>query len=775
MSPADSPPAAAGDLPPRFGPYCIERLLGAGGMGSVYLATDTRLDRLVALKVPRFTDADGADVLDRFEREAKAAGALDHPNLCTVHDAGRIDGRPYLTMAFVDGRQLADYLRGKPLPVRKVALLIRKVALGLAAAHGRGIVHRDLKPANVMLKKNGEPIVTDFGLARRFGRDDRRLTQSGHVMGTLQYMAPEQVRGEDDRVGPATDIWALGVILYECLTGQLPFDAPGMAVVGDIVSKDPVPPTQVRPDIGPALEAACLKALAKEPADRFSSMSAFALALADAAREESTGGGDGAIADAASAFADLASPGVPTLPAMSPTRRATAGPTMGRRGPILVGAVAGGVVLLAAGLWAGGVFTSRPVRGPAPQVATATSQSAIVSPPAPQNVVAAKVIVDATELANDAPTAAPDRPSPAPLPEPPDRPALPPPPISAEPKPPAAPARSVEELLTPAALRLRFKGRAAYDPKSGELTIAYDFSATDQLQDFTARTGKLTVVNRSLLLDPAASVFHSVRFKTLNLAAILSVKQMSGKFLETSEGTIASLGGANPDTLYLNVPGQKRFHAIIPKGQRTGAIKIGLVIGDGIAALTYGTHKLGTSAASLKVGRVSLHGGEQGYGFSNLVLKGTVDPSWANEFFGPTPPAAPAGASPSPSPAPQSPPDAVKFGRHSYKMFIESVSWTQAKERCERMGGRLACPDSDEERQFLVKLKGNAVLWLGGTRSAEGEWHWLTGKPVALKRPEPGTGLSFGVREDFHGRPDSGFDPGRPVKNVKGFICEWDN
>src|SRR5262249_24996921 len=158
-----------------------------------------------------------------FKREAKVAAALDHPNLCPIHECDVRDGIPYFTMKYFDGATLDKWVqqRGGVTP-REVALVVRKLALGLAAAHAKGIIHRDLKPNNVAIDK-GEPVVLDFGLAR-FAEGDK-LTRSGAVMGTSSYMAPEQVEGNVAAMGPATDVWALGVILYELLTGQLPFGA----------------------------------------------------------------------------------------------------------------------------------------------------------------------------------------------------------------------------------------------------------------------------------------------------------------------------------------------------------------------------------------------------------------------------------------------------------------------------------------------------------------------------------------------------------------------
>jgi formylglycine-generating enzyme required for sulfatase activity/serine/threonine protein kinase len=273
----------AGPLPETFGRYRILRPLGAGGMGSVYLARDTQLDRLVALKVPHLggDDRPAPDTLRRFFREARAAAALLHPNLCPIFDVSEIDGTPYLTMAYLEGRPLADLVRGKKrLSQRQATVMVRKLAMAMHEAHARGVIHRDLKPSNVMVNPRGEPIVMDFGLARRDETVEARLTKPGAVLGTPAYMAPEQIQGEPDAVGPACDIYALGVIFYELLTGHLPFEGSVLTVLGRILTQAPPPPSKHRPDIEPQLEAICLRAMAKEADDRFASMGELAAALA---------------------------------------------------------------------------------------------------------------------------------------------------------------------------------------------------------------------------------------------------------------------------------------------------------------------------------------------------------------------------------------------------------------------------------------------------------------------------------------------------------------
>jgi serine/threonine-protein kinase len=276
--PPPGPPAAPA-LPERFGRYEVLRPLGRGGMGSVYLARDTQLDRLVALKVPLF-DGDPARAR-QFVREARAAAAVRHPHLCPVYDAGEVDGRPFLTMAYVDGETLAARVGRGPLPVAEAARLTRTVALALEAAHRAGIVHRDLKPANIMLDAAGQPVVTDFGLARNLAAPAADSRSGEGLVGTPSYMAPEQVNGTAGAGGPGVDIFALGAVLYELLTGARPFDGPVGTVLARITSADPLPPAALRPEVGARLSDICLRALAKDPADRFPSMAAFAAALDD--------------------------------------------------------------------------------------------------------------------------------------------------------------------------------------------------------------------------------------------------------------------------------------------------------------------------------------------------------------------------------------------------------------------------------------------------------------------------------------------------------------
>jgi eukaryotic-like serine/threonine-protein kinase len=265
-----------------FGRYRIVRALGQGGMGAVYLAHDTLLDRSVALKIPYLPPGSGPQVPERFYREARLAAALDHPNLCPVYDVGERQGVPYLTMAYIEGRPLSEFIgREQALPQRQVAAVTRKLALALQEAHDHGVIHRDLKPANVLVSPKRDLVIVDFGLAWRHEQGDARLTSSGVILGTPAYMSPEHVAGETGTTGVASDIYSLGVILYEMLTGRVPFEGSAALVLGKIMVEQPEPLSGLRPDIDPQLEAICLKAMARKPDDRYATMGDFAAALSE--------------------------------------------------------------------------------------------------------------------------------------------------------------------------------------------------------------------------------------------------------------------------------------------------------------------------------------------------------------------------------------------------------------------------------------------------------------------------------------------------------------
>ena len=268
--------SAGGVFLESFGRYRLLEKVGEGGMGVVYRAHDLQRDREVAVKVPRQDRGSKAIILPRFYREARLAARLAHPHLCPVLDVGEIDGVHYLTMPFVRGRRLLDS-RGKD--ASEDARLIHTLALALAEAHRHHIIHRDLKPSNILIDEQGAPMVVDFGLAVCLGEGEERFTLEGAIVGTFGFMAPEQMTGEQERIGPRTDVYGLGAVYYWLLTGRAPADLPGAFPE----AAGPRPPSQLRSDLGPRHDAVCLRALAPRPEDRFPDMLELADALAELA------------------------------------------------------------------------------------------------------------------------------------------------------------------------------------------------------------------------------------------------------------------------------------------------------------------------------------------------------------------------------------------------------------------------------------------------------------------------------------------------------------
>jgi serine/threonine protein kinase len=262
--------------PERFGEYELILEVARGGMGVVYRARQTALNRVVALKMILAGRLANDEDLVRFRTEAEAAARLQHPNIVSVHDVGEVDGQHYFSMDFVEGSSLAQRLAQGPLPGRDSARLVRQVARGVHYAHRHGIVHRDLKPSNIMIDAEGEPRITDFGLAKRLGGDSGQ-TRTGAVLGTPSYMAPEQAAGKGCDIGPACDVWGLGAVLYECLTGRPPFRAESsLDTLQHVMQNDPAPPTILNPAVDQDLETICLKCLEKDPKDRYPSAEALA-------------------------------------------------------------------------------------------------------------------------------------------------------------------------------------------------------------------------------------------------------------------------------------------------------------------------------------------------------------------------------------------------------------------------------------------------------------------------------------------------------------------
>ena len=269
--------------------YKVLEKLGEGGMGVVYRAEDTRLKRPVALKFLKHEAVSDSVEKKRFLHEAQAAARLDHPNICAVHEVDHIVGQSFIAMAFVDGPSLREKLEGGPLEIEDVLNISRQIAEGLNEAHEKGIVHRDIKPANIMLTTKGQVKLMDFGLAKLSGMT--RVTKTGSTIGTMAYMSPEQARG--DEVGFSADIWSFGVVLYEMLTGRLPFQGEyEAAVLYSILNRELDSVSELRPETPTNLQRIVGKALEKEPADRYSSMAEIIADLKEPKSITASGIGD---------------------------------------------------------------------------------------------------------------------------------------------------------------------------------------------------------------------------------------------------------------------------------------------------------------------------------------------------------------------------------------------------------------------------------------------------------------------------------------------------
>ncbi len=279
------------DLSPTFGKYQIKAPLGRGGFATVYRAYDASLDRDIALKILAPHLAWDADTVARFKQEARTAARLKHPNIVAIHEIGEVDGQIFIAMELIEGESLRDTLQRKgSLSSEETIGLLSPIADALDYAHSQGVIHRDVKPANILLETTHRgqtrPVLSDFGLVKSLAQSTE-ITQSGAVLGTVEYMAPEQADSERAaEIGPASDLYALGIVAYHLLTGQVPFTGSSAQVLVSHLTRQPPSPRSLRADLPNGLSEALLKALAKRPAERFASAGALVQALRAAAPEQ---------------------------------------------------------------------------------------------------------------------------------------------------------------------------------------------------------------------------------------------------------------------------------------------------------------------------------------------------------------------------------------------------------------------------------------------------------------------------------------------------------
>ena len=273
-------------LPRSFGDYELLEEIARGGMGIVYKARQASLDRIVAVKMLLFGQYASEEFVHRFRIEASAAASLQHPNIVAIHEVGVHQGQHYFAMDFVDGQNLTQFVRNQPLPAKRAAGYVKTIAEAIQFAHQRRVLHRDLKPANVMIDSNDQPRITDFGLAKKLA-EDSDLTVTGQVLGSPNYMPPEQASAQRGQIGPPSDVYSMGAILYHALTARPPFVGETLAdTLQQVLHTEPVAPRLLNPAVPRDLETICLKCLEKETTKRYGTAQELADEVARFLRDE---------------------------------------------------------------------------------------------------------------------------------------------------------------------------------------------------------------------------------------------------------------------------------------------------------------------------------------------------------------------------------------------------------------------------------------------------------------------------------------------------------
>lgn len=777
------------DLPDVFGRYRVQKKLGSGAMGAVYLADDTLLDRRVALKTPTFENDQEGELLRRFYREARAVANLKHPNLCAVYDVGEIDGRHYISMEFVRGKKLQDYIKpDKPMAEKQVMAVIRKIALAMHEAHSHGVIHRDLKPDNIMVNEKGEPVVMDFGLVYKSeSKNSTRITQRGMLVGSPAYMSKEQVEGDPEKLTAATDQYSLGVMLYQLLTAKLPFDGGIHGVLAAILTKDPTPPGQLRSDVNPHLEAICLKMMAKEAKDRYPSMKAVADVILEVSKGTSKAAGSVVVAEpAAQSLTDgltatfagesLAEP--QSLPALkvndslikSRIRRAT---QKGSNGLLYSCLTAGMFLLLAVIFW---------IRSG-------------------QALVKVEVLADDVQVTFDNETLS--------LIE-----------------------SGKEYRVTPGEHTLHIKSKdtefdtAKFTLKRGEnpvvivevvdaaivTTLGDDvisripgaLEVKTQVSNETKRseaTGEpnnlLTAIDlkRDAISGPWIKAGGElISPKERNACVILPQEFIPEEYQLTIEAERVS--GTNNLSLFL-VYGGKEAQVVLDSDAR-GVICSGLNVLNGKYVHENPTTfrkpilpqgKAVTIVCTVQNERIRVDAdGESIIDWNCLPGSFSHDRNWTAPLPGGK---FAIGSWESVfkisriSLQPFAPADSLGFQKKRFKVFTEQLTWHEAQRKCRAMGGRLAEVRSSAENDFLMKLASDAKqtgIWLGATDEVkESTWLWSDGSGLAFNyfsngQPDRTRAGQHYLMMMLRGNVGQWCNqPDRPTAWDPGFVCEWDD